>query len=94
MMANLDRPDSPHARALTSRRIGAFHERLGRILVRSLLVPPTDGDPLPPADVSALLRPEGLDSSQLAAWRRQRNEFAKTGLKTRKRGPRRVPWTS
>ena len=39
-------------------------------------------------DVGALLRREGLYSSQLAAWRRQRDEVAKTGLKARKRGPK------
>ena len=39
-------------------------------------------------DVGALLRREGLYSSQLAAWRRQRDELAKTGLKARKRGPK------
>ena len=39
-------------------------------------------------DVGALLRREGLYSSQLAAWRRQRDEIAKTGLKARKRGPK------
>jgi transposase-like protein len=37
-------------------------------------------------DVGALLRREGLYSSQLAAWRRQRDELAKAGLKARKRG--------
>ena len=39
-------------------------------------------------DVGALLRREGLYSSQLAAWRRQRDEVAKVGLKARKRGPK------
>lgn len=39
-------------------------------------------------DVGALLRREGLYSSQLAAWRRQRDEAAKTELKARKRGPK------
>ena len=39
-------------------------------------------------DVGALLRREGLYSSQLAAWRRQRDEVAKAGLKARKRGPK------
>lgn len=39
-------------------------------------------------DIGALLRREGLYSSQLAAWRRQRDEIAKTGLKARKRGPK------
>jgi len=38
--------------------------------------------------VGALLRREGLYSSQLAAWRRQRDEIAKAGLKARKRGPK------
>ena len=39
-------------------------------------------------DVGALLRREGLYSSQLAAWRRQRDAIAKAGLKARKRGPK------
>ncbi len=37
-------------------------------------------------DVAALLRREGLYSSQLSAWRRQRNEIAEAGLASRKRG--------
>jgi transposase-like protein len=41
-------------------------------------------------DVGALLRREGLYSSQLAVWRRQRDEIAKAGLKARKRGPKPV----
>ena len=39
-------------------------------------------------DVGALLRREGLYSTHLAAWRRQRDELAKVGLKARKRGPK------
>ena len=42
-------------------------------------------------DVGALLRREGLYSSQLAAWRRLRDETARTGLKARKRGPKPKP---
>ncbi len=37
-------------------------------------------------DIGALLRREGLYSSNLAAWRRQRDAIAKEGLKARKRG--------
>jgi len=37
-------------------------------------------------DIGALLRREGLYSSNLTAWRRQRDAIAKEGLKTRKRG--------
>ena len=37
-------------------------------------------------DIVALLRREGLYSSQLSAWRRQRDEIAKAGLALRKRG--------
>ena len=37
-------------------------------------------------DIVALLRREGLYSSQLSAWRRQRDESAKAGLALRKRG--------
>ncbi len=39
-------------------------------------------------DLGALLRREGLYSSYLATWRRQRDEIAKAGLKARKRGPK------
>ena len=39
-------------------------------------------------DIGAMLRREGLYSSQLAAWRRLRDEQAKAGLKARKRGPK------
>ncbi len=39
-------------------------------------------------DIGALLRREGLYSSQLAAWRRRRDELAKAGLKASKRGPK------
>ncbi len=39
-------------------------------------------------DLGALLRREGLYSSHLVTWRRQRDEIAKAGLKARKRGPK------
>jgi len=39
-------------------------------------------------DLGAMLRREGLYSSHLATWRRQRDEIAKAGLKARKRGPK------
>ena len=39
-------------------------------------------------DLGALLRREGLYSSHLATWRRQRDAVAKVGLKARKRGPK------
>ena len=39
-------------------------------------------------DLGALLRREGLYSSHLTTWRRQRDEIAKAGLKARKRGPK------
>ncbi len=39
-------------------------------------------------DLGVLLRREGLYSSHLATWRRQRDEIAKAGLKARKRGPK------
>ena len=37
-------------------------------------------------NVAALLRREGLYSSHLSSWRRQRDELAKAGLKSTKRG--------
>ncbi len=39
-------------------------------------------------DLGALLRREGLYSSHLVTWRRQRDEIVKAGLKARKRGPK------
>ena len=39
-------------------------------------------------DLGALLRREGLYSSHLTMWRRQRDAIAKAGLKARKRGPK------
>ncbi len=42
-----------------------------------------------PGEIGALLRREGLYSSLLSAWRRQRDEGALVGLGARKRGPKR-----
>jgi transposase-like protein len=39
-------------------------------------------------EIGALLRREGLYSSHLVHWRRQREEAAQSQLKTRKRGPK------
>jgi transposase-like protein len=39
-------------------------------------------------EIGALLRREGLFSSQLSMWRRQREEGALEGLRARKRGPK------
>ena len=39
-------------------------------------------------EIGALLRREGLYSSQLASWRRQREEGGLEGLRARKRGPK------
>jgi hypothetical protein len=39
-------------------------------------------------EIGALLRREGLYSSHLVVWRRQREEAAHTQLKARKRGPK------
>jgi len=39
-------------------------------------------------EIGALLRREGLYSSQLVLWRRQREEAAHAQLKSRKRGPK------
>lgn len=39
-----------------------------------------------PGQIGELLRREGLYSSQLAAWRRQRDEGALDGLRSKKRG--------
>ena len=41
-----------------------------------------------PGDVGAILRREGLYSSHLSVWRRDRDRAAKTDLIARKRGPK------
>ena len=41
-----------------------------------------------PGEVGAILRREGLYSSLLSVWRRDRDRVAKTGLAARKRGPK------
>ena len=41
-----------------------------------------------PGEVGTLLRREGLYSSHLVLWRRQREQAASTQLKSRKRGPK------
>jgi len=41
-----------------------------------------------PGEIGALLRREGLYSSQLVLWRRQRDAGALEGLRTKKRGPK------
>jgi len=41
-----------------------------------------------PGAIGALLRREGLYSSHLVLWRRQREQAASTQLKSRKRGPK------
>jgi len=41
-----------------------------------------------PGDIGALLRREGLYSSHLVTWRRQREAGALAGMKARKRGPK------
>ncbi len=39
-------------------------------------------------EISAILRREGLYSSHLATWRRERDRIAKAGLAARRRGPK------
>jgi transposase len=41
-----------------------------------------------PGEIGALLRREGLYSSHLVLWRRQREQAASTQLRSRKRGPK------
>ena len=41
-----------------------------------------------PGEIGSLLRREGLYSSHLVLWRRQREEAAQAQLKTRRRGPK------
>ncbi len=40
-----------------------------------------------PGEIGAILRREGLYSSQLTQWRRDRDRVAKAGLAARRRGP-------
>jgi len=42
-----------------------------------------------PGEVGAILRREGLYSSQLSQWRRDRDRVVKAGLAARRRGPKR-----
>ena len=44
-----------------------------------------------PGEIGALLRREGIYSSQLAAWRKRRGAEGASGLDTRKRGPKADP---
>jgi transposase InsO family protein len=45
-------------------------------------------DACPPGGIGALLRREGLYSSHLIAWRRQREEGALAALQPKRRGPK------
>jgi transposase-like protein len=40
-----------------------------------------------PGDIGAILRREGVYSSHLVTWRRERDRVAKAGLAARRRGP-------
>ncbi|MBF0126587.1 MAG: helix-turn-helix domain-containing protein [Magnetococcales bacterium] len=44
-----------------------------------------------PGEIGSLLRREGLHSSHLTKWRRQREEGVLAGLSPRQRGPRKEP---
>jgi hypothetical protein len=44
-----------------------------------------------PGDIGALLRREGIYSSHLASWRKQRQLAGETGSLERKRGPKADP---
>jgi len=44
-----------------------------------------------PGERGAILRREGLYSSHLVTWRRERDRVAKAGLAARKRGPKAKP---
>ena len=50
-----------------------------------------EADRCGPGDIAALLRREGLYSSHLTTWRRQREQGEIAGLEPRKRGKRPVP---
>jgi len=44
-----------------------------------------------PGEIGVILRREGLYSSHLTCWRRQRDQIAREGLARRKRGPKAKP---
>jgi transposase-like protein len=44
-----------------------------------------------PGEIGAILRREGLYSSHLVTWRRERDCVARAGLAARKRGPKATP---
>jgi len=44
-----------------------------------------------PGEIGSLLRREGLHSSHLTKWRRQRDDGVLNGLSPRKRGPKKEP---
>jgi transposase-like protein len=47
-----------------------------------------EADTCPPGGIGALLRREGLYSSHLITWRRQRDDGALAGLQPKRRGPK------
>jgi len=44
-----------------------------------------------PGEIGGLLRREGLFSSHLVTWRRERDRVARSGMSARKRGPKARP---
>jgi len=72
------RPDPEVVERAARRRFSAMYKL--RIL--------RETDELPPGELGALLRREGLYYSYLTTWRKQREEGTLTGLEPRKRGRR------
>ncbi|MGH8514709.1 MAG: transposase, partial [Gammaproteobacteria bacterium] len=79
MHAALVAPPDPEVPARPQRRRFTREYKL-RILAET--------DAAPKGSIVAILRREGLYSSHLVLWRRQREQAAHTQLKSRKRGPK------
>ena len=77
--AETSRPD-PEVVAVAKRRTFSRSEKLRILAAADACVAP--------GEIGALLRQEGIYSSHLATWRKQRQAAGETGALARKRGPK------
>jgi transposase len=77
--AEVPRPD-PEVVAVAKRRTFSKAEKLRILAVADACVAP--------GEIGALLRQEGIYSSHLATWRKQRQSALETGALERRRGPK------
>ena len=77
-----DRPDPEVSEKARRRTFSAAYKR--RILEKTDHI-------TEPGEIGSLLRREGLYSSHLSQWRRQREEGVLAGLSPHKRGPKKAP---